>query len=150
MDKYDVTQAQYQAIMGTNPSNFKGDDLPVEQVSWNDAVEFCRKLSAKTGREYRLPTEAEWEYAARAGTTTPFAFGDTVTPDIANYDGDYPYGDAPRGTNRQTTTPVGSLGAANGFGLYDMQGNVWEWCLDYWHDNYGGLVGGAPTDGSAW
>jgi formylglycine-generating enzyme required for sulfatase activity len=148
--KYDVTQAQYQTMMRTNPSNFKGDDLPVEQVSWNDAVEFCRKLSAKTGREYRLPTEAEWEYAARAGTTTPFAFGETVTPEIANYNGDYPYGNAPHGTNREKTTPVGSMGAANAFGLYDMQGNVWEWCSDYWHENYGGLVSGAPTDGSAW
>src|SRR5205085_7636152 len=120
-------------------ANFKGDSLPVENTSWNDAVEFCKKLSAKTGRQYRLPTEAEWEYAARAGTSTPFAFGETITPEIANY-----------GAHRETTIPVGSLGAANAFGLFDMHGNVWEWVQDYWHDNYGGLVNSAPTDGSAW
>jgi formylglycine-generating enzyme required for sulfatase activity len=150
MGKNEVTQAQWRAIMGTNPSNFKGDALPVEQVSWNDAVEFCKKLSAKTGREYRLPTEAEWEYAARAGTTTPFAFGETITPEIVNYRGEYPYGSAPKGTNRGKTMPVGSTGAANGFGLFDMHGNVWEWVQDYGHENYGGLLGSAPTDGSAW
>ncbi len=150
MGKYEVTQAQYQAIMGTNPAKFQGNDLPVEQVSWNDAVEFCKKLSAKTGREYRLPTEAEWEYAARAGTTTPFAFGETVTPEIVNYNGNAPYGSAAKGTYREKTTPVGSTGAANGFGLFDMHGNVYEWCLDYWHESYGGLVSSAPTDGSAW
>jgi formylglycine-generating enzyme required for sulfatase activity len=139
MGKYEVTQAQYQAVMGTNPSSFKGGDLPVENVSWNDAVEFCKRLSAKTGREYRLPSEAEWEYAARAGTTTPFAFGETITPEIVNC-----YGESLR------TMAVGWSEAANGFGLYDMHGNVWEWCLDYWHDSYSGLASDAPTDGSAW
>jgi formylglycine-generating enzyme required for sulfatase activity len=148
--KYEVTQAQYRAVMGVNPSYFKGDNLPVEQVSWNDAVEFCRRLSAKTGREYRLPSEAEWEYAARAGTTTPFAFGETITPELVNYDGNHPYAGAPKGAYRAKTMPVGSGGAANGFGLYDMHGNVWEWCLDYWHENYGGRASGAPSDGSAW
>jgi eukaryotic-like serine/threonine-protein kinase len=149
MSKFEVTQKQYQAIMGTNPSEVKGDDLPA-QASWNNAFEFCRKLSAKTGREYRLPTEAEWEYAARAGTTTPFAFGETITPEIVNFNGDDPYGNAAKGAYRQKETPVGSTGAANGFGLYDMHGNMWEWCLDYYHSSYGGLVSGAPTDGSAW
>jgi formylglycine-generating enzyme required for sulfatase activity/predicted Ser/Thr protein kinase len=155
MGKYEVTQAQWRVVayspkvgldLDIEPSNFKGDDLPVENVSWEEATEFCRRLSRMTGREYRLPTEAEWEYAARAGTTTPFAFGETITPEIVNYDGNYPYGSTPKGTFREKTTPVGSLGTANGFGLYDMHGNVWEWCLDYWHDDYSG----APTDGSAW
>ncbi len=145
MGKYEVTQAQYQAIMGTNPARFKGENRPVEQVSWNDAVEFCKRLSEKTGREYRLPSEAEWEYAARAGTTTPFYFGETLTTDLANYNGDYTYASEPKGEYRQQTTPVGSF-PPNAFGLYDMHGNVWEWCLDDWHNNYEG----APTDGSAW
>lgn len=137
MGKYEVTQAQYQAVMGSNPSSFKGGDLPVEDVSWNDAVEFCKRLSAKTGREYRLPSEAEWEYAARAGTTTPYAFGERTTLEIVNC-----YGDK--------TMAVGWSEAANGFGLYDMHGNVWEWCLDYWHESYSGLTSDAPTDGSVW
>ncbi|MEG4628522.1 bifunctional serine/threonine-protein kinase/formylglycine-generating enzyme family protein [Microcoleus sp. AR_TQ3_B6] len=149
MGKYPVTQAQYQALMGNNPSHFKGffksKQLPVEQVTWDDAVEFCRKLSQKTGKTYRLPSEAEWEYACRAGTTTPFYFGKTITPDLVNYDGNYPYGAAPKGLYRKQTTDVGSFGP-NPFGLYDMHGNVWEWCSDRWHDNYYG----APTDGSSW
>jgi formylglycine-generating enzyme required for sulfatase activity len=117
----------------------------VEQVSWDDAVEFCQRLSKHTGREYRLPSEAEWEYACRAGTTTPFHFGSTITPDLANYDGNYTYGAGPKGKYREQTTDVGSL-PPNALGLYDMHGNVWEWCLDHWHDTYEG----APTDGSAW
>ena len=145
MGKYEVTQAQYQAIMGTNPSSFKGDNLPVETVSWNEAVEFCKKLSQKTGREYRLPSEAEWEYACRAGTTTPFYFGDTITGDLANYNATSIYASEPPRQYRQQTTSVGSF-RPNAFGLYDMHGNVWEWCQDTWHDNYNG----APTDGSAW
>ena len=150
MGKYEVTQAQYQAVMGTNPSYFKGADLPVEQVSWNDAVEFCKRLSAKTGRTYRLPSEAEWEYAARAGTQTPFAFGETLTAETANYDGHYPFSSAPKGLYREQPAQVGSTGVANGFGLYDMHGNVWEWVQDYWHDNYGDAVSSPPTDGSPW
>uniref|UniRef100_A0ACD5GSU3 Formylglycine-generating enzyme family protein n=1 Tax=Desertifilum tharense IPPAS B-1220 TaxID=1781255 RepID=A0ACD5GSU3_9CYAN len=146
MGQYAVTQAQYQAVMGNNPSRFQGSDRPVERVSWNDAVEFCHKLSQRTGQRYRLPSEAEWEYACRAGTTTPFHFGETITPDLVNYDGNYSYDKAPIGKYRQETTPVGHFGVANAFGLYDMHGNVWEWCQDVWHKNYHG----APTDGRAW
>jgi formylglycine-generating enzyme required for sulfatase activity len=129
-----------------DPSNFKGDNRPVEQVSWEDAVEFCLRLSQYTGRTYSLPSEAQWEYACRAGTTTPFHFGETITTDLANYDGNYAYGQGPKGVYKQETTAVGSFGVANNFGLYDMHSNVWEWCLDDWHDNYKG----APTDGSPW
>jgi formylglycine-generating enzyme required for sulfatase activity/tRNA A-37 threonylcarbamoyl transferase component Bud32 len=145
MGKYEVTQEQYQAVMGNNPSGFKGAKRPVEQVNWDEAVEFCRKLTQKTGKSYRLPSEAEWEYACRARTTTPFYFGETITPDLVNYDGNYPYGSAPKGLYRKETTDVGSF-PPNAFGLYDMHGNVWEWCSDKWHGNYSG----APTDGSSW
>jgi formylglycine-generating enzyme required for sulfatase activity len=145
MSKYPITQAQWQAVMGNNPSSFPGAKRPVENVSWQDAVEFCAKLSQKTGKNYRLPSEAEWEYACRAGTTTPFHFGETITPDLVNYDGNNPYASAPTGLYRQETTPVGSF-PPNAFGLYDMHGNVWEWCQDVWHENYNG----APGDGSAW
>ncbi|NMG19345.1 formylglycine-generating enzyme family protein [Brasilonema bromeliae SPC951] len=131
--------------MGSNPSNFKGAKRPVEKVSWNDAVEFCKKLSQKTGRKYRLPSEAEWEYAARAGTTTPFYFGQTITTSLANYNGSFTYASEPKGEYRQQTTEVGSF-LPNAFGLYDMHGNVFEWCQDTWHESYKG----APSDGSAW
>jgi formylglycine-generating enzyme required for sulfatase activity len=139
-----VTQAQYQALMGENPSNFTGGDHPVEMVSWLQAQEFCKKLSAKTGKPYGLPSESQWEYACRAGTTTPFAFGATITTEVVNYNGKFVYGNAPPGVYRMTTTPVRKF-PPNAFGLYDMHGNVWEWCVDTWHDNYLG----APTDGSA-
>jgi eukaryotic-like serine/threonine-protein kinase len=142
---YEVTQAQYEVIMGKNPSHFKGANLPVENVSWNDAVEFCQRLSDRMGRTYRLPSEAEWEYACRGGTTTPFSFGETMTADLANFKGESTYAAAPKGLFRQKTTPVGSF-PANALGLYDLHGNVYEWCQDYWHDSYEG----APTDGSAW
>nr|WP_235006881.1 bifunctional serine/threonine-protein kinase/formylglycine-generating enzyme family protein [Calothrix rhizosoleniae] len=145
MGRYAVTQAQYQAIMGKNPSSFKGEKRPVEEVSWNDAVEFCKKLSQKTGRTYRLPSEAEWEYACRAGTTTPFYFGETITTDLVNYDGNYPYGSAPKSEYRERTTDVGTF-PPNAFGLYDMHGNIWEWCEDVYNENYQN----APRDGSAW
>ncbi|MHC5735972.1 SUMF1/EgtB/PvdO family nonheme iron enzyme [Nostoc sp.] len=145
MGKYEITQAQYQAIMDNNPSKFKGEKRPVEQVSWDDAVEFCKKLSQKRGKTYRLPSEAEWEYACRAGTKTPFYFGETITTDLVNYNGRYPYGSAPKGEYREQTTDVGKF-PPNFFGLYDMHGNVWEWCQDEYHDNYQG----APKDGSPW
>ncbi len=145
MGKYQVTQAQYEQVMGKNPSFFKGNKRPVEQVSWEDAVEFCKKLSQKTGRTYRLPSEAEWEYACRAGTTTPFYFGKTITTDLVNYKGNDSYASASKGQYRQETIDVGIF-SPNAFGLYDMHGNVWEWCQDTWHDNYNGV----PTDGSAW
>ncbi|RKZ74566.1 MAG: hypothetical protein DRR19_30010, partial [Candidatus Parabeggiatoa sp. nov. 1] len=108
-------------------------------------VTFCERLSEKTGNDYRLPSEAQWEYACRAGTSTPFYFGDTITTDLANYDGDYSYASGPKGVYREQTTDVGSF-PPNAFGLYDMHGNVWEWCADPWHDSYQG----APTDGSVW
>jgi formylglycine-generating enzyme required for sulfatase activity/uncharacterized caspase-like protein len=145
MGKFEVTQEQYQQIIGKNPSDFQGKKRPVEQVSWNNAIEFCKKLSQQTGRTYRLPSEAEWEYACRAGTTMPFYFGETITTDLVNYNGNYIYGDAPKGKNRNQTTDVGSF-PPNAFGLYDMHGNVWEWCQDDWHDNYAN----APNDGNAW
>jgi formylglycine-generating enzyme required for sulfatase activity len=139
MGKFPVTQAQYQQIMGDNPSSFKdfpdSANHPVEQVTWLEADQFCQKLSQQTGRAYHLATEAEWEYSCRAGTETPFYFGETITTDYVNYDGKYPYGDAPNGEDRKQTTPVGQF-FPNGFGLYDCHGNVWEWCADCWHDSY--------------
>ena len=157
MGQYPVTQAEWRVVadfpeinrtLKPNPAHFKGDRLPVEQVSWYDAVEFCDRLTAHTGRPYRLPTEAEWEYACRAGTKTPFHFGETISTEVANYDGDSVYGRGLEGESRGKTTPVDHFHfkAANRFGLCDMHGNVLEWCLDHWHENYDG----APTDGSAW
>jgi formylglycine-generating enzyme required for sulfatase activity len=145
LGRYPVTQEQYEVVMGKNRSYFKGANRPVEQVTWHDATEFCWRLSQKTGRVYRLPSEAEWEYACRGGTTTPFSFGETITTDLVNYNGKLTYRSAPKGVWRKQTTDVGSF-PPNAFGLYDMHGNVWEWCQDVWHRNYNG----APTDGSAW
>ncbi|MBD1856362.1 formylglycine-generating enzyme family protein [Leptolyngbya sp. FACHB-1624] len=154
MGKFTVTQAQWRAIaqlpkvnrdLKLEPSHFKGDNRPVEHVSWEDAIEFCDRLNQKTGQLYRLPSEAEWEYACRAGTTTPFHFGETITPEIANYNGNYIYANAPKGIYRKQTIEVGSF-PPNAFGLYDMHGNVWEWCADPWHDSYAD----APTDGRVW
>ena len=163
MGKYPVTQGQWKELasrtdlkvkldLKLEPSYFKEpyQDIdrwhrPVERVSWYEAVEFCERLSKLTQRNYRLPSEAEWEYACRAGTTTPFYFGKTITPELVNYDGQYVYGNAQKGEYRGETTPVGQF-YPNAFGLYDMHGNVSEWCLDTWHNSYDG----APTDGSAW
>ncbi len=119
----------FEGARGGSPTRW---DRPVERVSWYDAVEFCARLSKLTGKEYRLPSEAEWEYACRAGTTTPFHFGETITGELANYDASRTYADEPKGEYREETTPVGQF-PPNAFGLYDMHGNVWEWCLDPWH-----------------
>lgn len=132
MGKYPVTQAQYEAVMGDKPAYFQGGDRPVETVSWHDAIEFCQKLSQLTDRHYQLPSEAEWEYACRAGTTTAFCFGETIDPALVNF-------------RSQETTVVGIF-PANNYGLYDMHGNIWEWCADRYHGSYAG----APTDGSTW
>ncbi|MCL1464537.1 formylglycine-generating enzyme family protein [Argonema galeatum] len=166
MGKYPVTQAQWQAVatlpeikqfLNPDPSTIKEANLPVEQISWYDAIEFCDRLSKYSGRKYRLPSEAEWEYACRSGTQTPFHFGETCTTDLANYSGidwEYmgkicsrgSYGAGPKGSDRRETTPVGYFQVANRCGLYDMHGNVREWCADFWHDNYQD----APTDGTVW
>ncbi len=142
----EVTQAQWQKVMGYNNSEFKGDELPVEQISWEEAVDFCKRLSEmpeekKAGRKYRLPTESEWEYACRAGTTTPFHFGSQLNGDQANCDGTAPYGTETRGPYLKKTSPVGTY-PANAWGLYDMHGNVLEWCSDW----YGEYPSGSVTD----
>jgi formylglycine-generating enzyme required for sulfatase activity len=153
MGKYPVTQSQWKAVASLpkverdvkiEPSKFKGDMRPVECITWYDAMEFCARLSKKTGREYRLPTEAEWEYACRSGTTTPFYVGEFLPPTLARYKSTFG-GALLSIVGVGETSDVGSF-PPNAFGLYDMQGNVWEWCLDHWHKNYHG----APSDGSAW
>jgi formylglycine-generating enzyme required for sulfatase activity len=155
MSKYEITQAQWRAVASlpkvktdllSDPSSFKGSNLPVETITWEEAIEFCERLSLATGRRFRLPTEAEWEYAARAGTNTPFNFGDSIRTEWANFQGKFPYNNSPKGDFRETTVAAGSLGGPNAFGLYDMHGNVWEWCSDVWNESYEG----APSDGSSW
>jgi len=146
LGRYPITQAQWRVVAGydrieqdldPDPSNHTGHDRrPVENVSWKDAQEFCKRLSVATGKDYRLPSEAQWEYACRAGTTTPYHFGETISRGVAN---------GPDGPSRDKTTVVGSY-PANDWGLHDMHGNVWEWCEDDWHDGYDG----APDNGSAW
>ncbi|NEP84690.1 MAG: formylglycine-generating enzyme family protein [Okeania sp. SIO3B3] len=172
MGRYPVTQEQWRAIasrtdlkvnldLKIDPSYFKEPyqnidrwRRPVENVNWYEAVEFCERLSKLTRKNYRLPSEAEWEYACRAGTTTPFHFGETITTDLVNYRGtddeemqrSGSYGEGPKGEYREQTTPVDYFDVVNSFGLSDMHGNVWEWCADEWHDNYEN----APTDGKPW
>ncbi len=144
MQTTEVTQGQWESVMGSNPSYFKncGRNCPVEQVSWEDVQEFVRKLNGRDGKNsYRLPTEAEWEYAARAGTTTPFAFGDCLSTGQANYDGNNPMPGCSKGEYRQTTVPADSF-SPNKWGLYNMHGNVWEWCQDW----YGDYPSGSVTD----
>ncbi|MBU6187428.1 MAG: formylglycine-generating enzyme family protein [Cyanobacteria bacterium REEB444] len=142
MGRYEVTQAHYEAVMGTNPAYFKGNNRPVENVSWDDSQEFIRRLNQITGKRYRLPTEAEWEYAARAGTTSVFSYGDTISTQVANY---WTGSNVPKEVYRWVTVAVNTL-YPNPWGLYHIHGNVWEWVEDYYHGNYEG----APTDGSAW
>jgi formylglycine-generating enzyme required for sulfatase activity len=137
--KFAITQAEWVAIMEHNLSANRGSDrLPVDNVSWNDATEFCQRLSRSTGRKYRLPSEAEWEYACRAGTKTAYSWGDEIDSRFANYFDWEP-------EKKLGTKPVGSYDP-NAFGLYDMHGNVFEICQDRWHDDYEG----APIDGSEW
>jgi formylglycine-generating enzyme required for sulfatase activity len=155
-----ITQAQWAEVaswrrvgrdLKAQPARFKGLNRPVEQVSWLDAQEFCLRLNKRLnkslgdGFSYGLPSEAQWEYACRAGSTTPFHFGATLTPELANYDGNYTYADGPKGPFRQATTDVATF-PANQWGLNDMHGNVWEWCADHWHDSYNF----APGDHLPW
>jgi formylglycine-generating enzyme required for sulfatase activity len=148
-----VTQAQWQEVaswpkialeLRIDPALFKGFNRPVENVNWLEAMEFCHRLNQRYGRMYALPSEAQWEYACRAGTESPFAFGETITPELANYNGTWAYAEGPTGENRRQTTDVASF-RCNDWGLHDMHGNVWEWCLDLAHSDYQG----APADGSA-
>ncbi|MEM8642577.1 MAG: formylglycine-generating enzyme family protein [Cyanobacteria bacterium P01_G01_bin.54] len=185
LGKYPITQRQWKAVVEStqpiaqeldpDPANFKNDfdekhsrwQRPVEQVSWQDAIEFCARLTQKTGRQYRLPTEAEWEYVCRAVVSEelsansaqvslaawnrkfcqPFYFGETIGTNVVNYNGSSKYGRGVEGEYREQTTPVGYFNAPNTFGLHDMHGNLWEWCLDPWHDNY---QGNPPADGAVW
>jgi len=139
MSVHEVTGGEFKAVMGRNPNSSGAPAHPANNVSWDDAEEFCEELSDKTGRTFRLPTEAEWEYACRAGTSTPFHTGDDIGPDDANFDASFPYGEGWTGIYRMRTTPAGSL-KPNPWGLHDMHGNVWEWCADEYAAYPGGEV----------
>ena len=128
-----------------DPKRFRGEQRPVVNVSWREAEKFCERLRLRTGKNYILPSEAQWEYACRAGTTTPFHFGQTISSELANYNCTQTYADGPKGKYREQTTDVGMF-PANAWGLRDMHGNVLEWCADHWHESYAG----APEDGRAW
>lgn len=161
LGRTEITQAQWAKVAGwakvqielnLEPAFFRGTNRPVEQVSWEEAVEFCARLSARTGRPYRLPSEGEWEFACRAGTLTSYHFGETISAEAANFDATFPWGHASAGTRSQQTYDAASTAAANGFGLLDMHGNVQEWCMDPWHPNYQGSPSGASvweTDGDS-
>jgi formylglycine-generating enzyme required for sulfatase activity len=166
-----ITQAQWREVAQWQPSpgddpwpialdpdpvarlngakRFNGDQRPVVNVSWYDAMEFCRRLSQRTGRCYTLPSEAQWEYACRAGTTTPFHFGETISPELANYDGNFTYSEGKKGEYRRQTTDVATF-PANAWGLCDMHGNVCEWCLDHWHGSYKGAPSERSLRGGSW
>lgn len=136
MSKFLITQGQWRAILGKlPPCRFKADQLPVERVSWEDAIRFCKQLSKKTARDHYLPSETQWEYACRAGTDTPFSFGETLTVNVANFNGEHTFRDEPRGFYFHSTSEEGKF-PPNAFGLYDMHGNLWEWCTDTWLDDY--------------
>jgi formylglycine-generating enzyme required for sulfatase activity len=155
MGKYPVTKEQWRSMalqtelqvtreLNPEPAGFLGNNKPVENISWHNAAEFCARLSKLTNKNYRLPSEAEWEYACRAGTTTPFCFGEAITTKLANYNGNT-YANEQQRFRQGKTTPVNQF-CSNAFGLYDVHGNVWEWCTDHWHSDYQQ----APIDGSAW
>jgi formylglycine-generating enzyme required for sulfatase activity len=146
MSKCLITQKQWKAIIGKlPPCRFKGDDLPIERVSWEDAQKFCQRLSKRTKQSYCLPSEAQWEYACRAGTSTPFSFGETITTEIVNFNGEHRFRGEPRGIYGHVPTPGGTF-PPNPFGLYDMHGNLWEWCADNWLDDYTST----PRDGGSY
>jgi formylglycine-generating enzyme required for sulfatase activity len=146
MGKFLITQGHWKAIMGKlPPCRFKGGDLPVERVSWEVAEKFCQQLSKKTGKNYYLPSETQWEYACRAATSTPFSFGETLTVDVANFNGEHTFRDEPRGFYFHSTNEGGKF-PPNPFGLYDMHGNLWEWCADNWLDDYTS----SPRDSSSY